>query len=146
MVVVVNANILISATLNLNGKVVDLIFSNSSTVDFVVPAFIQTELKINEIKICNENNISSVEFNQNILLLLTQILIINDDEISDTIFKKAFELTKNIDPKDTIYIALAISLDALFLTGDLKLLRALNRKGFKQLITPIDFQQILKGL
>ncbi len=146
MVAVVDANILISATLNLNGKIANLIFSNSSAVDFIVPAFIQTELKENEIKICTENKISIAEFNQNILLLLTQLLIINDDEISDATFKKAFDLTRNIDPKDTIYIALAISLDALFLTGDLKLLRALKRKGFNQLITPSDFKRIVKGL
>lgn len=146
MVVVLDANILISATLNLNGEIANLIFSNSSAVDFIVPAFIQTELKENEIRICTKNKISIAEFNQNILLLLTQLLIINDDEISDAIFKKAFELTRNIDPKDTIYIALAISLDALFLTGDLKLLRALKHKGFNQLITPSDFKRIVKGL
>ncbi|WP_462249517.1 PIN domain-containing protein [Ferruginibacter sp.] len=146
MVVIVDANILISAILNINGRIADLIFSNSSTIDFVVPAFIQTELKAKQKKICSENNITTGQFNQNALLLLTQILIINDDEISDAMFEKAFELTKNIDPKDTIYVALAISLDALFLTGDLKLIRALNRKGFSHLITPTDFQRILKGL
>ena len=73
-------------------------------------------------------------------------MLIDDDEISDTIFKKAFDLTKIIDTKDTIYIALAISFDALFWTGDLKLLRALKRKGYNQIITSSDFGLILKGL
>ncbi len=146
MVVIVDANILISAILNINGRIADLIFSNSSTIDFVVPAFIQTEVKAKQKKICSENNLTIGQFNQSLHLLLTQVLIINDDEISDAMFKKAFELTKYIDPKDTIYIALAISLDALFLTGDLKLIRALNRNGFSQLITPTDFRRTLKGL
>lgn len=146
MVVVIDASILISATLNLDGKIANLIFSNSSSINFVVPAFVLTELKAHEARICQENKISTDTFNQNILLLLTKLLIINDDEISDSLFKKAFELTKKIDPNDTIYIALAIALDALFWTGDLKLLRGLKRKGFNQIITTLDFQQILKGL
>lgn len=98
MVVVVDANILLSAILNFNGRIADLIFSNSSSIDFVVPAFIKTELKAKEKKICSENNLSISQFNQSLHLLLTQILIINDDEISDAMFKKAFELTKHIDP------------------------------------------------
>ena len=147
MVVVVDANILISAALNLDEKIATLIFSNSSsTINFVVPAFVLGELKEYEIRICKENKISITAFNQNILLLLTKFLVINDDEISDRVFKKAFELTKQIDPKDTIYIALAISLDALLWTGDLKLLRGLKRKGFNYIITTTDFQQLLKGL
>ncbi len=111
-----------------------------------MPAFILSEIKENEEKICNSNKISKNEFNQNLLLLLTKLMLINDDEIIDATFKNAFELTKSIDPNDTIYIALAISLDALFWTGDLKLLRGLKRKGFQHIITTLDFEQILKGL
>ena len=79
MVVVVDANILISAILNINGRIANLIFSNSLAIDFVVPAFIQTELKVNKIKLCRENNITIDQFNKNIVLLLTQILILDDD-------------------------------------------------------------------
>jgi predicted nucleic acid-binding protein len=146
MVVVTDANILISASLNLNGKIANLIFSNSSKINFVTPAFIQYEIKENEAKICSQNRISKAEFNQNIILLLTKILLIKDDEISEEIFKDAFGLTKHIDPADTIYTALAISLDALLWTGDLKLLRGLKKKGFRHIITTSDLEQIVKGL
>lgn len=146
MVVVIDANILISACLKINGRIAELIFSYSSTVSYVIPAFILSEIKENETKICNSNKISNTEFNQNLHVLLRKLLLISDDEIPDDLFKTSFELTKSIDPKDTIYVALAVSLDALFWTGDLKLLRGLKRKGFDQIITTLDFEQILKGI
>jgi predicted nucleic acid-binding protein len=146
MVVVIDANILISATLTPEGLIADLIFSNSSKVQFIAPAFILEETKANETRICIKNNRSISDFKQNLQLVLSQIMLIDDDEISDKIFKKAFDLTKTIDPKDALYIALAISFDALFWTGDLKLLRVLKRKGYNQIITTQDFEFILKGL
>ena len=74
------------------------------------------------------------------------MLLIKDEDISNEIFKQAFDVTENIDPKDTIYLAPAISLDALFCTGDFKLLRGLKWKGFNQIITTLNFELVLKGL
>ena len=146
MVVVIDANLLISAALTPRGIIADFIFSNLYKVQFIAPAFILAETKANEIRICAKNKIDISDFRQNLQFVLSKIMLIDDDEISDTIFKKAFDLTKIIDTKDTIYIALAISFDALFWTGDLKLLRALKRKGYNQIITTSDFGLILKGL
>lgn len=146
MVVVIDANILISAALTPHGLIAHLIFSNSHKVQFVAPAFILDETKANEIKICAKNKISISDFKHTLQLVLSKIMLIDDDEISDEIFEKAIELTKIIDPKDAIYIALAISFDTLFWTGDLKLLRALKRKGYNQIITTAGFELILKGL
>ena len=146
MVVVIDANVVISAALTPQGLIADTIFSNSSKVQFISPAFIVAEIKANESRICMKNKIDIAEFKQNLLLLISRVIIIEDDDISDEIFKKAFELTKTIDTKDTIYIALAILFDALFWTGDLKLLRTLKRKGYNQIITTPDLKQILKGI
>ena len=146
MVVVIDANLLISAALTPRGIIADFIFSNSYKVQFIAPTFILAETKVNEIRICAKNKIDISDFRQNLQFVLSKILLIDDDEISNTIFKKAFDLTKIIDPKDTIYLALAISFHALFWTGDLKLLRALKRKGYNQIITTSDLELILKGL
>lgn len=146
MVVVVDANILISACLKINGRLANLIFTNTSKINFVIPEFVLLEIKENEAKIYKSGKITRSEFNQNLLFILSELIIIKDDEITDAIFKQSFELTENIDPKDTIFITLAISLDALLWTGDLKLLSGLKKKGFNKIITTLDFEQILKGL
>jgi len=54
--------------------------------------------------------------------------------------------TNDVDPKDTIYVSLAIALNALLLTDDKKLLYALRRKGFTNIISTPEYKNILKGL
>lgn len=81
MVVVVDANILVSACLKINRRLANLIFSNASKVSFVIPEFILFEIKENEVKILRSGQITRPAFNQNLLLLLQQMLIIKDEEI-----------------------------------------------------------------
>lgn len=146
MVVVIDANLVIGAILTPRGIIADFIFSNFYKIQFIAPAFILAEIKANEIRICAKNKIDLSDFRQNLQFILTKIMLIDDEDISDKVFKKAFNLTETIDTKDTIYVALGISFDALLWTGDLKLLRALKRKGYNQIITTSDFKLILKGL
>ena len=51
MVVVIDANLVISAILTPRGIVADFIFSNFYKVQFIAPAFILAEIECNEIKI-----------------------------------------------------------------------------------------------
>ena len=146
MVVVIDANILISACLKIHGRLANLILSNASKISFVIPEYVLLEISENEAKILKSAKLSRSEFNENLLLRLQELLIIKDEEITDKIFKQSFDLTKSIDPKDTIFIAFAISLDALFWSVDLKLLRGLKKKKFNTIITTSDFENILKGL
>ena len=80
------------------------------------------------------------------LLLFEPITVLSVDKFHPDILKVAEELTYSIDKKDTQYVVLTIFLEGLLWTGDLKLLRALKRKGFNQIITTSDFEQILKGI
>jgi predicted nucleic acid-binding protein len=146
MVVIVDANILISSASNPTGNLARLIFNYSSLVSFVSPEFVLTESKANEYKICTIAKISREQFNSNLHVLLSHLLILNDDEIEERYFKKAYELTESIDLYDMIYVAFALALDALLWTGDLKLFRGLRRKGFNNIVTTKEMNQIIKGL
>ena len=146
MVDVIDANILISACLKINDRLANLILSNTSKISFVIPEYVLLEISENEAKILKSAKLSRSEFNENLLLLLQELLIIKDEEITDAIFKQSFDLTKSIDPKDIIFVALTISLDALFWSVDLKLLHGLKKKNFNKIITTYDFENILKGL
>jgi predicted nucleic acid-binding protein len=74
------------------------------------------------------------------------LLIFSDDLIDDESLDKAINLTKNIDEKDTIYVAFAIALDALFWTGDIKLKNALAKKRFTNSVSTKQLNEIVKGL
>lgn len=141
MIFVLDANILILAALNIEGPYSKLILNKASFIEFVF-----MEITKNEQKICNYNKDKLNSFRKNVLMFKPQFAVVNDEEISDNDLSTAFNYTKNIDPKDTIYIALAIALDALLLTDDKKLLYALRKKGFRNIISVPEFKNILKVL
>jgi len=89
MVVITDANILISASSNLKGNLAQLPVNNSSFIDFVSPEFVLTEIKANEQKICSAAKISVEQFNLNLQILLSLLLILNDNEIEEHYFKES---------------------------------------------------------
>jgi predicted nucleic acid-binding protein len=66
--------------------------------------------------------------------LLSQVNFINEKSLSLESRQAAYDLCKNIDPKDTVFIALAIGLDALVWTGDKKLKNGLFSLGFEHFL------------
>ncbi len=142
MVVVVDANILISASINPKSKPALLLQNSSSLVDFVIPEFIFYELKKNEQKILKAKK----DYARNLLRLTDHALIINENEIEQNIFERAYNITRDIDKNDTIYVAFAIALEALLWTRDLKLYRGLRKKGHTNVVTTSELKDIVRGI
>ncbi len=86
------------------------------------------------------------QFENNLSLLLKTITVLSINEISNTDFLTAEELTKQIDIKDATFVAFSISFNSLLWTGDLKLYKALRRKSFNNIITTKELKLIIKGL
>ncbi|PIY09004.1 MAG: hypothetical protein COZ18_09345 [Flexibacter sp. CG_4_10_14_3_um_filter_32_15] len=59
--------------------------------------------------------------------------------ISNQSYYKAFNLCKNVDEKDTPYLALSIELEIHLLTQDEKLAAHLKQEGFDKVISLTDF-------
>ena len=146
MIVIVDANLLISAVLNPEGTVAKLLILNDLDVEFVVPEYAWTEIQSHKNRICIANNIPFVYFDKLLTKLISFFLIFSEREVSTETIEKAFVLTSDIDKKDAIYVAFSLTLDALLWTGDLKLYRGLRRKGFKNVVTTKEMEQIIKGL
>nr|MBK9652263.1 hypothetical protein [Bacteroidota bacterium] len=68
-------------------------------------------------------------------LILKRVIFINDFSISQKDFDTAFDLVKDIDAKDTIFIAMNNFLKTILWTGDTKLVTGLRNKGYKRIIT-----------
>jgi predicted nucleic acid-binding protein len=62
--------------------------------------------------------------------LLKNIQLVNDENISNLSWKKAYQLCHAIDIKDTPFVALSIELDALLWSSDKKLKTHLLSQGF----------------
>ena len=61
-------------------------------------------------------------------------------------FRQAEALTHTIDPDDTPFVALALHLDALLWTGDLRLHHGLQRQQFANAITTAELAQRINDL
>ena len=64
--------------------------------------------------------------------LLRNVELYNESFISESALKKAYELCKDIDDKDTLFVALTFEFDGLLWTGDKVLKNGLSKKGFSK--------------
>jgi predicted nucleic acid-binding protein len=145
MIVIIDANVLISAIINPEGKISKLLVL-SKEIEFILPQYALLEIEGHKSKICAAYKIPNSFFDKTLLKLSSYFLVFSEKEINTVFFGKALEITKNVDENDAIYVAFTLALDALLWTGDLKLYRALRRKIFKQIITTKELEEIIKGL
>ena len=78
-------------------------------------------------KLTKKNEIEVLEL---LYLLLLQVNFYNEKDLSLSSRQAAYDLCKDIDLKDSVFVALSIELNAPLWTGDLKLKNGLIAKGF----------------
>lgn len=145
MIVVVDANIIISGIFNPYGPIPEIFLQNPK-IDFIVPDYALEEIALHKLRICKETNTPAPFFDQLLERLLAQALVFSSDSINSAHIEKAGKLTLSVDVKDTLYIAFCFALDALLWTGDLKLYKGLRRKGFSNIVTTSELKEIIKGI
>lgn len=130
MKVVVDTNIIFSALLDHNSSFTDIL--TNSKIDFFIPKYAYIELFKYKEKIMKLTKHTLDEVLEILYLLMKRVDIFDEEIISGESLKKAFELVKDIDEGDLIFVALALELDAFLWTGDKKLMEGLKRKEFFQ--------------
>lgn len=78
--------------------------------------------------------------------MLSCFTILPEKELSNNTVNQAMELAVKVDIKDTLFVAVVIHTGGILWTGDLKLLRALRKQHFNQVITTKELEQIISGL
>lgn len=140
---IVDTNIVFSAIISPNNKIAELILKSKNLFEFSAPNQLQRELKEHEEKILELTGYSKQEYNELKDLFLSQIQIISDVLISPSTLLKAEALLMDIDPDDTIFLALALDMDARLWTGDTKLIDGLKKKD---IYTPVYTNELYKIL
>lgn len=130
--IIVDANIIFSSFIKRNSRIREYLLRED--IDYFSPGFVLLEIEKHRKKLVKHSELTADEIITFFHHILRNINFIRSDLISKVNMKKAYELCKDIDEKDTIYVALTLELNGLLWTGDKKLVSSLNEKGFGQTI------------
>ncbi|WP_372948529.1 PIN domain-containing protein [Mariniphaga sp.] len=140
MNLVLDSNIFISGLITPDGTISKLILRDLKDSTLICPDFLLDEVlsklgKIKGITKLNDNQIDELIFR-----FIKRIDFIDNDLIEFKYQKQAYDLVKDIDKKDLLFIALSIQTGFKLWTGDKKLMEGLKKKGFDLMI---DTKQLL---
>lgn len=131
MKVVVDSNILFSALLKADAKRAEIILNPAFNLEKISCYFLYIELFRHKEKILQVSKLSEEDILDVFYRLMKKITFINEETITDKDWQQAGQLTTGIDEKDTPFVALAISQQAVLWTGDRRLLEGLQARDFK---------------
>ncbi len=126
--VVVDTNLIFSALIPKASKIRELLFERN--ISFYSPNFLVTEIYKHKDKLLKNSKLSESEFYLYFNEIIEQIKFVPMDFISIESRQIAYDLCKDVDVKDTPFVALAIELKLPLWTGDKKLKEGLISKGF----------------
>ncbi|MCF8371978.1 MAG: hypothetical protein K9H64_10170 [Bacteroidales bacterium] len=125
---VVDTNQIFSALIPKASKIRDLLFDNG--YKFYSPNFLISEIYKHKAKLLKNSKLTDDEFYLYFNGIIERIRFIPVDFIGVESRQKAYDLCKDVDLKDTPFVALAIELGIPLWTGDKKLKEGLKSKGF----------------
>lgn len=145
MRVIVDTNILFSALLNVTTSMAEVLLSPQDEYDFFAPEFLRVELTKHSDKLKQLSKLSSEQLAEASIRLQSRIQFISEELISQSSWRLAFEITKEVDENDTPFVALALELSAKLWTGDKKLAQGIAGKGIDIVITTSELVSALKN-
>ena len=122
----------------IDANVEELSIVTSANHEVYLCRFIGVELFKHKEKIMKYSQLREEQIIDAYQLLLENTKAIHEYEIPVEVYKKAENLCKTVDPKDTVYVAATLFLDACLWTGDKKLREGLAKKGFTNTISTAE--------
>lgn len=127
-IIVIDTNIIISALISNSQKILQVIFSANYL--FVSPKFVIVELFKHSFKIQKASKLTEDEVLELLSIIINRVKFYDENLVSIGSWTQAFNLCREVDPKDTPYIALALELNAKLWTKDDVLKKGLEKRGF----------------
>jgi len=131
--IVVDANIIFSSLVKAKSNIREYLLRDD--INYFSPEYVLHELEKHRAKLSKLSELTEGEIITYYYSILKNIKFIGVNLISKANIKRAYDLCKDIDEKDTLYVAITIELQGLLWTGDKKLTNGLERKGFKQIVS-----------
>ena len=138
MQLVLDSNILFSCLMSGKKFYIDLLSQNRC----FSPDLIFAEIKKYENRILRKTRLK-INFKEFCKEIFSHLVILPKLAIEEENWIKAGELCKDIDEKDTAYVALSIELNVPLITRDNKLYKGLKKKQFESVILLEKFLKYL---
>jgi len=119
---ILDVNVIFSMLLG-SSKIYDELFSKHT---FYVPDFALKEIESYKDMLLAKTKLSSQKLKEFTVILFSRLVVIPNYLISEQSIKQAYQLCKDIDEKDTMYIALSIEFGFPLVTRDKKLYNGLK--------------------
>ncbi len=135
MIIVVDTNIAFSAILKTESIIGDLILNSNKVFQFLSCRYLLDEIdkhrnKLKKISKLNENDLLETQ-----RLVYNNINFIDEEQIPKIFRLRAYNIVKDIDLNDIVFVALNEYQDAILWTGDKVLIKGLRQNGYKKVIT-----------
>jgi predicted nucleic acid-binding protein len=131
MKIVVDSNIIFSALISGKEIYLDIFKIN----DIYTPDIVFPELNKYESHLIKKTKLKQAEFRMFVQMLFEKIAVIPKFAISIENWQNAYKICKNIDEKDTPFIALSLELGVPLWTGDKALCGGSKKMGFDNFVT-----------
>ena len=126
---IVDSNIIFSALRGKNSRTRNKILTSEHK--YFTPNFLIGEIFKHKERIIKNSKASEKETYEFLFKIINKIIFINEENISTGNFIEAYRLCKDIDEKDTPFVALSLELGHKIWTRDEELKSGLSKKGFK---------------
>jgi len=126
MILVADTNIIFSILLKKDSKEWEIMLRDD--IEIFIPKFLVIEIFKYKEKIIRLSGFEENEILEIFYLVLKYCVFFDEEDITDDIKEQAFDLVGDIDQKDVVFVASAMTLNAKLWSGDKKLIKGLKRK------------------
>jgi len=142
MRLVIDTNIIFSALLKKDSRELDIIMRDD--VEIYIPKFLVIEIFKHKERIMNISKLNEDEVLESLYLILKYCILLNDEDIPENVLDQSYIYVKEIDPKDAIFVAAALTLKANLWSGDKKLMNCLKEKNVDIFVQTQDLIEIFE--
>ncbi len=133
--VIVDANLVFKAMTAGRGDLRDRV-GPAAPLRFFAPRFLFVELFAHKDDLALAAKVTAEEMLEALHALVTRLDFVNEANIPLGTWMEAYRLCKEVDEKDTPYVALTLHLDARLWTHDAQLKAGLRARGFDRFYEP----------
>jgi predicted nucleic acid-binding protein len=135
MKIIVDTNIAFSAILNTKSIIGDLILNSDTIFQFWSCHYLLLEIDKHWDKLKQISKLDDNDLHESQRLVYKKISFIDEEQIPKIHRLQAFDLVKDIDLNDIVFVALNESQKSILWTGDKALINGLRSIGYERVIT-----------